>query len=129
MTNLVGNSGIIKISGTAIGGVVSFALTLTGDQVESTELGDTWRTMLPTLKSWNGSVNLHFDNTDPTQALLLPNALLTFEFFPEGEVIGDYKATGSAYIVTNDESNELEAMVNRDVTFIGSGELIISAVT
>lgn len=128
MSNLVGNNGIIKIASTAIGSVVSWSLTLTGDQVESTVLGDAWRTMLPTLKSWNGSVNLFFDNADSTQALLLENALLTFEFFPEGEVIGDYKATGSAYIVTVDESNELEAVVNRDVTFIGSGELVRSTV-
>ena len=129
MSNIVGNSGIIKIGNTAIGSVVSFSLTLTGDQVESTILGDAWRTMLPTLKSWNGSVNLYFDSADSTQALLLPNALLTFELFPEGEGTGNYKSTGSAYIATVDEGNDLEAVVNRDVTFIGSGELVISTVT
>ena len=128
MSNFTGNSGIIKVGGTAIGSVVSFTLSLTGDQVDGTALGDEWRIMLTTLKSWNGGVNLYFDNDDSTQALLLPNALLTLELFPVGELTGEYVATGTALIDDVTQSNELEAVVNRDVTFIGSGALVISAV-
>lgn len=128
MSNIVGNSGIIKIGGTAIGSVVSFSLSLVGDQVESTVLGSEWRTMLTTLKSWSGSANLYFDNADPIQALLQINALLTFELLPEGEVTGGYMAAGSAFIATVDQSNEIEAVFNRDVTFTGTGELTISAI-
>jgi len=128
MSNIVGNSGIIKIGGTAIGSVVSFSLSLVGDQVESTVLGSEWRTMLTTLKSWSGSANLYFDNADPIQTLLQINALLTFELLPEGEVTGGYMATGSAFIATVDQSNEIEAVFNRDVTFTGTGELTISTV-
>ncbi len=128
MSNFVGRSGIIKIGGTVIGSVVSFSLTLIGDQVESTLLGDEWRAVLPTLKSWNGSVNLYFDGSNLTQALILPNALLTFELLPEGETQGNYLATGSAYISNIEQGNDGEAVVNRDVTFEGTGELVISTV-
>jgi len=128
MSNFVGREGIIKIGGTVIGSVVSFSLTLIGDQVESTLLGDTWRTMLATLKSWNGSVNLYFDNGNLPQSLMLPNALLTFELLPEGEISGNYLATGSAFVSNIEQGNDGEAVVNRDITFEGTGALVISTV-
>jgi len=129
MANLTGNSGSVTVGGTALGSVLSFATTETGDQVEKTVIGDTWRSHLDTLKSWSGTVTLYFDSSDSTQALLVPNALVVVEFFPEGELSGSYSATGSAFIATVDIANEIEAVVTYDVTIVGDGELVRSTVT
>lgn len=123
MTTFKGNSGVVEIGGTAIGEVMSFSVTETADTVEDTQMGDSWRSNVVTLKSWDGSVDLHFDDTDSIQESLTVGSTVTIDFLPEGPDTGFYSKTGSAIVTSVDQGNEIEGIVTRTVTFQGTGAL------
>ena len=55
MATLTGNNGTVKVGSVAIAEIRSFSVDETMDTIESTSMGDTYRTFETSLKSWNGS--------------------------------------------------------------------------
>ena len=62
--------GKVNIGGTDLGEVSSANINMTLDSGETSEIGETWKTMLPLGKSWNMSVSLYYDPDDTVQAAM-----------------------------------------------------------
>lgn len=126
MATFPGNSGVVEVGGTAVGEVKSFNVTETMDTAEDTAMGDASRTHITTLKSWEGSVEAMFDDTDAIQESLTIGASITIDFLPEGAVTGSYSLTGTATVTSIETSNEIEAPVSRSFSFQGNGDLTVT---
>ena len=125
MTTFSGNAGTVEIGGVAIGEIMSFSVNETGDTVEDTEMGDSWRSHLPTLKSWEGTVELHWDDVDVVQESLIVGVSVTVDFLPEGGTTGDYSKTGTATVTSLGQVSEIEGVVSRSITLLGNGALTV----
>lgn len=127
MATYLGQDGVVKIGANAIAEVKSFSVEETGESVEDTAQGDTWRTFKPGLKSFSGTIEAQFDDTDATgQSLLNIGDEPTLILFPMGDNEG-IKLTGNVVITGRSITSELESIVTASFSFQGNGELVQEA--
>ena len=123
MATFSGNDGVVKIGSNAVAEVKSFTVTEVIETVEDTSMGDSSRTHLPGLKSWNGNLECHFDDTDTAQISLTVGASITLNLQPEGDTTGDFLLTGTATVTEVTHTNTVDNVVERTFSFVGNGDL------
>jgi len=127
MTTYLGQDGVVKIGANSVAEVKSFSIEETGESVEDTAQGDTWRTFKPGLKAFSGTIEAQFDDTDATGQGVLPvGAEVTLILFPMGDDEG-IKLTGNVVMTGRSITSELESIVTASYSFQGSGELVQEA--
>ena len=127
MANHAGSEGVIRFgsSTTDMAEVRSFTLTETGDTIEDTAMGDTARTYKAGLKTWSGSIDCFWDETDSTgQGALTNGASVTVKLYPEG-TSGTY-FSGTAIVTGVTRQASFDGMVEASFTFQGTGALTIN---
>lgn len=129
MATFSGNDGIVKIGTAAVGEVMSFTVNQTMEPIDDTSMGDSWRSHLAGLKTWDGSVEVRWDDTDTTQESLTVGASVTLNLLPEGDTAGDYELSGTASVTSISQTQSYDnTTVTRTFTFQGSGALTIGTV-
>lgn len=128
MATFTGNSGVVKEGSNTLGEVKSFSVTESSETIEDTAMGDSWRSHKAGLKSWSGTIECWFDDTDTAQGNLTPGASVTLNLQPEGSTTGDFLLTGTATITEITHTNTIDGIVERSFTFQGSGALTRSTV-
>ena len=94
------------------------------DTIESTAMGDTYRSFETSLKSWNGSVDIFFDDTDTTgQGALTVGSEVTVNFQVEGDTTGDHLLTGAAIVTGRTINSSFDGLVEASLTLQGDGAL------
>lgn len=129
MANHAGSEGVIRFgsSTTNMAEVKSFTLTETGDTIEDTAMGDSSRTYKAGLKSWSGSIDCFWDETDTTgQNVLTIGSSVTVKLYPEGATGTSYVGTANVTGITRQAS--FDGMVEASFTFQGTGALTITIV-
>lgn len=130
MTTHTGKNGIVKVGANAIAEVKTFTVEETGDTAETTSMGDEWRTYLPTLKSWSGSVESQWDDADTTgQGALVTGAEVSLKLYPDDDATGDIEFSGSAIVTGISRSVSFDGIISISFTFQGSGALTKATVT
>ena len=87
-------------------------------------MNDTSKTFQSGLKSWNGSLNAFWDETDTTgQEALTVGSSATLNLYPEGATTGDIYYYGTAIVTSVGIANPTNGMVTRSIGFQGSGAL------
>ena len=90
-------------------------------------MGDTYRTHKTTLKSWSGSVDVFWDETDTTgQGGLTVGSEVTANFYPEGSTTGDVYLTGTAIVTGKTITASFDGMIESTITLQGTGALTTS---
>ena len=124
MATLTGNNGTVKVGSVAIAEIRSFSVDETMDTIESTAMGDTYRTFETSLKSWNGSVDIFFDDTDATgQGALTVGSEVTVNFQVEGDTTGDHLLSGAAIVTGRTINSSFDGLVEASLTLQGDGAL------
>ena len=126
MANHTGSEGTVKVGANAIAEIRSYSVEQTGDTVEDTTMGDAWRTHKTTLKSWTGSVDVYWDETDTTgQGALTVGSSVTMNFYPEGATAGTSETylTGTAIVTGVTVTASFDGMVESTLTVQGVGAL------
>lgn len=124
MATLTGNSGTVKVGANAIAEIRSFSVDETMDTIESTSMGDTYRTFETSLKSWNGSVDIFFDDTDTTgQGALTVGSEVTVNFQIEGDTTGDHLLSGAAIVTGRTINSSFDGLVEASLSLQGDGAL------
>jgi hypothetical protein len=119
----IGRDGVVKVDGTTVAEVRSFSLEQTADTVEDTKMTATDRTFKTTLKSFTGSADVYWDETDAGQTALAVGESVTIGLYPEGDAGGDTYYTGTALVTGVSRSASFDGMVEASITFQGSGPL------
>ena len=124
-----GSEGTVKIGANAIAEIRSYSLEESADTLETTSMGDTARTYLPSLSTFSGSVDVYWDETDTTgQGALTIGAEVVLNVYPEGDTSGDTYYTGSAIVTGVTRSGSFDGMVEASISVQGTGALTSSTV-
>ncbi len=119
-----GQDGIVKVGANAVAEVRSFSIEETADTVEDTVMTDTSRTYISTLKSFTGSLDVFWDETDTNgQVALGVGNSVTLAFYPEGDSTGDTYYSGTALVTGFTRTASFDGMVEASITVQGSGAL------
>lgn len=124
-----GQDGIVKVGSDAVAEVRSFSIEETADTVEDTVMTDTSRTYITTLKSFSGSLDVFWDETDTNgQVALAVGNSVTLAFYPEGDTSGDTYYSGTALVTGFTRTASFDGMVEASITVQGSGALSTATV-
>lgn len=126
MATIVGKDGKVANGTNIVAEMRSFSLSVTGEAVEDTAMGDDWRTYQPGIKSWSGEFNCWYDSSDTDgQEAFDANASLTAKFYPDNNETGDVELSGT--IIVTEAGIEVpegnNQIISRTVQFQGSGAL------
>lgn len=119
-----GSEGTVKSGANAIAEIRSYTITETADVLEDTTMGDASRTYLASLKTFTGSIDCFWDETDTNGQLTLdPGSSVTINIYPEGSTSGDTYYTGSVIITEKSVTASFDGMVEASFSFQGTGAL------
>lgn len=127
-----GNEGTVKVGANTVAEIDEWEFTTNASPVDDTAMGDTWETHIAGsgIKSWTGSLNCHWDETDATgQEVLVEGASVTLNLYPEGATTGDVYYTGTASVVqVTVDVKKTGKTIGRAFRFQGNGALTRSVV-
>ncbi|MFZ9066260.1 MAG: hypothetical protein ACO23R_02690 [bacterium] len=123
MATFSGSGGVVKVGNNAIGEIRSYSVDETMDTLEDTAMGDTSRTYKASLKSFSGSCDVLFDDTDTGQQAITVGSEVTMSFQMEGDTSGDHKLSGTVLITGRSISASYDGMVEASLSFQGTGAL------
>ena len=118
-----GSEGTVKVGSDVVAEIRSFSIEETGDTNETTTMGDTARTYVPSLSSFSGSLDVFWDETDTAQGALTIGAVVTLSMYPEGEAAGSTYLTGSAIVTGRSVSSSFDGLVEMSISVQGTGAL------
>ena len=129
MANHTGSEGTVHVGTTAIAEIRSYSMTETADTIEDTVMGDTSRTYKSSLKSFSGSVDVYWDETDTNgQQAMTVGSEITIKFYPEGATSADTYYYGSAIVTGLTINGSFDGMVEASLTVQGNGALTSTTV-
>jgi hypothetical protein len=123
MANHSGSEGVVKIGTYTMAETRSYTLTETGDTIEDSIMGDSYRTFKTGMKSWTGSVVCFWDETESAQSALTAGASVTLNLYPEGNASTDKYYTGTVLVTSIERSAAFDGMVEATFSFQGTGTL------
>lgn len=124
-----GSEGTVKVGSNAIAEIRSYSIEETGDTIETSTMGDTARTYVPSLTSWSGSVDVYWDETDTTgQGALTTGTEVTLNVYPEGDTTGDAYYTGTAIVTGVSRTASFDGLVEASISLQGTGALTSTTV-
>lgn len=124
MATFAGSGGIIKIGSNAVAEVRSYSIDETMDTLEDTAMGDTSRTFKASLKTFSGSADVFFDDTDTTgQGALTVGSTGTLSVLMEGDTAGDHSLSGAILVTGRTITGSFDGLVEASITFQGTGAL------
>jgi predicted secreted protein len=123
MATYLGREGLVKISSTTVGELRNYALTLTSDTVEDTQMGDTFRTRKGSLSTFGVTADVFYDADDSGQALVTVGATVTINLYPEGAAAAETYYSGSAIVTQFNISASFDGLIEASIAFEGNGAL------
>ena len=129
MANHKGSEGVVKVGANTVAEVRSWTVSEEAETIEDTAMGDAARTYQVGLKTWSGSCDVFWDETDTNgQVALAAGSSVTIFFYPEGATSGDTHYTGTAIVTSHEKSAELDGMVEASISLTGTGALSTATV-
>ena len=124
MATHAGSEGKVFIGTAQVAEVRSWSLEVTADTVDASIIGTQWRKNQATIKSWSGSFDAFWDESDTTgQGALVAGATVTLNLYPEGNATGATYWSGQAIVTSVSYSGSFDGIVEATFSFTGSGAL------
>ena len=121
MATHAGSEGTIKGGFSHFGEIRSFTLDISGEVIEDTSMGDSFRSYKAGLGTYTASVECFFDETDTAQNALDVGSSVTLELYPEGAAAGDTYFTGTVIVTGKSVTSSFDGMVEVAFTAQGTG--------
>lgn len=124
MATHAGSEGKVFVGSSQVAEVKSWSLEITSDTVDASIIGTEWRKNQATIKSWSGSLDGFWDETDTTgQGELTAGATVTLNLYPEGDEEGAVYWSGDAIVTSISYSASFDGLVEVTFSFTGNGAL------
>jgi hypothetical protein len=124
-----GSEGTVKVGVNGILEIRSYSIEESADTLETSTMGDTARSYVPSLTTFTASVDVYWDETDSTgQGALSIGAEVTLNVYPEGDASTDTYYTGSAIVTGVTRTASFDGLVEASITLQGTGALTESTV-
>lgn len=129
MATHAGSEGKVFVGSDQVAEVKSWSMEVTSDTVDASIIGTSWRKNQATIKSWSGSFDAFWDETDTDgQGALTVGGTVTLNMYPEGDDSGDTYWTGDVIITSVSYSAAFDGLVEASFSFTGTGALTTSTV-
>jgi len=129
MATHTGSEGTVKVGANAVAEIRSFSLEESGETIETTSMGDASRTFVAGLKTFTGTIECFWDETDSTgQGALTVGSEITINVYPEGDTSGDTYYTGTAIVTGVSKAGSFDGMVEQSISVQGDGALTSTTV-
>lgn len=130
MATFTGSDGVILVGTDQVAEVRSYSIDETMDTLEDTAMGDTSRTYKTSLKSFSGSADVFFDDTDTSgQGGLTVGTSATLSIQMEGNTTGDHKLSGTVLVTGRTITGSFDGLVEASISFQGTGALTEATVS
>lgn len=129
MATFSGSEGVVKAGSNIVGEIRSYSIEESMDTLEDTSMGDTSRTYKASLKTFTGSCDVLFDDTNTAQLAMTVGAEVVMSFQMEGNTVGDHKLSGTVLITGRSISASYDGLVEASLSFQGTGALTEGTVT
>jgi len=130
MATHAGSEGKVFVGTDQIAEIKSWSMEVTSDTTDASIIGTSWRKNQATIKSWSGSFDGFWDETDTNgQGALAAGATITLNLYPEGNDTGDTYWTGDVIITSIAYNAAFDGIVEASFGFTGTGPLTESTVS
>ena len=128
MANYQGNNGSVKIKSgsdtlTAVADVRTWSVTVNRETVETTAMGDDYRTYLKGLQMWNGSMDIVYNDSETSIVATSMNPdtdnAVTVEFYNDSA--DGTKFVGTVIVTAFTVNASYDGLSTASVTFQGTG--------
>lgn len=123
MATHAGSEGVVFSGSNQVNEIRSYTISETGETLEDTSMGDAARTYIASLKTFTGSLDVFWDETDTGQGDLDIGSTITLNLYPEGNASGDTYYTGSAIVTEKSITASFDGLVEMSVSVQGTGAL------
>jgi len=123
MATHAGSEGVVFSGSNQVNEVRSYTISETGETLEDTSMGDAARTYIASLKTFTGSLDVFWDETDAGQGDLDIGSTIVLNLYPEGNASGDTYYTGSAIVTEKSITASFDGLVEMSVSVQGTGAL------
>lgn len=124
MATHAGSEGIVKISDVRIAEVKSWNIDEVCDTVDASIIGTSWRKNMATIRSWSGSLDAFWDESDAGgQNHLRLGSIVEMKLYAAGEDDGSNYFSGTAIITGISRQASFDGLVESSFSFQGNGEL------
>ncbi len=126
MTAHAGKDGIVRAGATPtiVGEVKSWTIDEAADALETSTINAGGnRLYVGGMQGWSGTLEAFWDEEDAGQAELILGATIDLELEPTGTAIGNYTFEGQAVITGISDSAAFDGLIERNITFQGTGAL------
>lgn len=124
MATFKGKNGVVRSGANAVAEIRGYTIEEKGENLDDTVMGDSWRSRLPFIKDWSGSVDVLFDDTDTNgQVTLVAGAEITISVLMEGATAGSHSLSGSCIITSRTITAQHDGIVEASISFEGNGAL------
>jgi len=123
MATFSGSGGTVLVGTDPIAEIKSYSVEENMDTLEDTSMGDTSRTYKASLKSFTGSCDVMFDDSDSGQNALLVGSEVSMSFLMEGNTTGDHRLSGTVLVTGRTINSSFDGLVEASLSFQGTGAL------
>lgn len=123
MANHTGVDGLVQVGGNTIAELTSWTLSASGEVIDATVLTSANKVTKAGTKSYTGSVEMFWDESDTAQTAVVEAAELTFLFLPEGNSTGDVSWSVSGIVDSLEFGAAVDGMVTASASFASNGAL------
>ena len=123
MATHAGSEGVVFSGSNQVNQVRSYTISETGETLEDTSMGDAARTYIASLKTFTGSLDVFWDESDTGQGDLDIGSTIVLNLYPEGNASGDTYYTGSAIVTERSITASFDGLVEMSVSGQGTGAL------
>lgn len=123
MSNHTGNEGQVKVGGVVIAETRSWSLDTSVATTDTTVIGDTDETHKTLQKSWTGSADIFWDESDSAAQACDTGDSVTLALYPAGGDSGNIFFSGTATVEKLSLKGTYNGMVEATISFKGNGAL------
>lgn len=129
MATHTGSEGTIHVGSAVIAEIRSYSVNENADTIECTAMGNTARAYKSGLQSFDGTLDVFWDETDTNgQVALAIGASVAIKFYPEGAASGDTYYSGTAIVTSRSINASFDGMVEMSIGVQGTGGLTTATV-
>ena len=138
MATFSGNDGVVKVGANEMAEVMSFTVNYSAETIDATSMGARFRKKLAGLRTWDGTIEVRWDDTDTNVQEALQAKIVdaqtdykvALELYPEGDATGAYKISGNVFITGVSQTQSYDnTTVTRTFTFEGESTPTVSTVS
>ena len=116
--------GVVTVGGNVVAELRSMSLETSAEMIDATTLTSAAKVNKAGSKSFTGSIDCFFDETDTNgQITLIEGASITVVYLFEGNTSGDYSYSFTALVNSVSISASVDGMVEASFSFTGTGAI------